>query len=183
MTERDCAVCSISLDGYHFNAVYCADCRLGVRRRNDAARYARNAERCAVQHKDWVQRNREKRTAYLREWQASHRDKVSEYHRRWANRNAEKRHSIRAKRRSAFVESVDPLRVYERDGWRCQLCGRPVRQDVKHPHPQAPVIDHILPISVGGTHEYRNVQTAHHLCNSSKSNRVVGAGEQLRLIG
>lgn len=44
-----------------------------------------------------------------------------------------------------------------------------------------PSIDHIVPLSQGGTHELANVQLAHYRCNLSKNNR--GSGEQLLLIG
>lgn len=50
----------------------------------------------------------------------------------------------------------------------CGICGLPV------PHDKAPeklwsaTIDHILPLSQGGTHEPENCQLAHRLCNSIK---------------
>lgn len=86
----------------------------------------------------------------------------------------------KARRREAYVEDVWRLKVYERDGWRCQLCGRAVRRTAAVPHPLAPTLDHIVPLASGGTHEYANVQTAHFLCNSRKGDRGC---DQLRLIG
>ena len=35
-----------------------------------------------------------------------------------------------------------------------------------------PTIDHIIPISKGGTHTWNNVQLAHHYCNSIKSDNL-----------
>lgn len=35
-----------------------------------------------------------------------------------------------------------------------------------------PSIDHIKPVSKGGLHEWKNVQLAHFLCNSKKSNNI-----------
>lgn len=78
-------------------------------------------------------------------------------------------------------ERVWRHKVYVRDGWRCQLCGKPVKRDAAVPHPLAPVLDHVIPLAVGGTHEPANVQCAHFLCNSVKGDR--GGGEQLLLIG
>lgn len=89
----------------------------------------------------------------------------------------------RARMQGAMVEPVSRRRVFERDGWRCQLCRRLVRRDVSMGHLLEPTIDHIVPLSRGGTHEYRNVQTAHRKCNSKKHAGVFGHGEQLRLIG
>lgn len=88
----------------------------------------------------------------------------------------------RARKRNAYVANVSPRRIYERDGWRCQLCRKPVRRDHVVPSPLAPVIDHILPLAQGGTHEPANVQCAHFLCNSVKSD-TVPATTQLMLFG
>ena len=70
------------------------------------------------------------------------------------------------------------LEIYERDGWRCGICGRKVRNTLKAPHPQSATIDHIMPLARGGRHTRENVQLAHFICNSRKSDK--GSG-QLRL--
>lgn len=73
------------------------------------------------------------------------------------------------RKRGAFVEAVERRKVYERDGWVCQLCRLPVPRDKRAPHPKAATLDHIIPLAGGGTHAYANVQLAHFLCNSRKS--------------
>lgn len=88
----------------------------------------------------------------------------------------------RARKRNAYVANVSPRRIYERDGWRCQLCLKPVRRDLTVPAPLAPVIDHVMPLARGGTHEPANVQCAHFICNSMKSDTVPSA-TQLMLFG
>lgn len=93
----------------------------------------------------------------------------------------------RALQRRAYQAPVYRKRIYERDRWVCQLCGKPTRPDkaksvgTKDPHPLAPVLDHIIPLSQGGPHHPDNVQCAHYRCNSIKSDGVMGNGEQLRL--
>jgi 5-methylcytosine-specific restriction endonuclease McrA len=90
--------------------------------------------------------------------------------------------SLRRVRRSAAARQVvRRLDIYVRDGWRCQLCGRRVRRDAVVPHPLAPTLDHVLPLSAGGSHEPSNVQCAHFICNARKGNRATG--EQLALLG
>lgn len=91
------------------------------------------------------------------------------------------RHVRRARTKSVFYERVDPMRVFDRDRWRCQLCW------VKTPkryrgslNPNAPELDHIVPLSVGGEHSYRNTQCACRSCNQAKGSEVRG---QLRLVG
>lgn len=87
----------------------------------------------------------------------------------------------RARKRNAYVADVYRARIFERDKWTCQLCNRRVARTRVVPHPKAPVLDHIIPLANGGTHEPANVQCAHFICNSIKSN--YGGGEQLMLIG
>jgi 5-methylcytosine-specific restriction endonuclease McrA len=78
----------------------------------------------------------------------------------------------RALERNAFVAPVNRTEVYERDQWTCQLCRELVARTEVVPHPQAPTIDHVVPLARGGTHEPANVQLAHFHCNSIKSDRV-----------
>lgn len=98
------------------------------------------------------------------------------------------RHERRAKRKkerarlyAAHVETVHATEVFERDGWRCQLCGvRTPRVQRGTFAPTAPELDHIQPLSAGGEHSYRNVQCACRACNAAKSNKPLG---QMRLLG
>lgn len=87
----------------------------------------------------------------------------------------------RARKKDAYVADVSPRRIYERDGWRCQLCKKPVLRDEVVPHPLAPTIDHRVPLAAGGTHEPANAQCAHYICNSRKGARC--GDTQLLLFG
>lgn len=81
----------------------------------------------------------------------------------------------KAKERSARVETVSPLRVFERDGWRCHLCGGlTIKGKRGSYHAKAPELDHIVPLSKGGDHSYANTACAHRSCNIAKSDRVIG---------
>lgn len=86
----------------------------------------------------------------------------------------------RARHHGVDYEPVDRLVVYRRDGWRCGICQRKVDRGLKAPHPMMASLDHVVPMSRGGPHTYANVQCAHHLCNSLKSDRE--AGDQLALV-
>lgn len=81
-------------------------------------------------------------------------------------------HRRRARQRNAHVAPVVRHLIYERDNYTCQLCGDPLDMEAKAPHPQSPSIDHTIPLARGGTHEPGNVQAAHFLCNSRKSDRL-----------
>lgn len=87
----------------------------------------------------------------------------------------------RARKQAAYIEDVDADYIYLRDSYKCQICGKRLAMTKTVPHPKAPTIDHIIPLAQGGTHERNNVQAAHFLCNSRKSDRA--AGDQLTLVG
>lgn len=87
----------------------------------------------------------------------------------------------RAAKRSGYVAVVHRRKIFERDGWRCQICRRRVLRSKAVPHPRAPTIDHVIPLALGGTHEPANAQLACFECNCLKSH--TGVGDQLRLIG
>lgn len=98
---------------------------------------------------------------------------------RCKHRAIHSRHNLR--KRAAFVADVSPMAIFARDGYRCHICRRKTNKRKAVPHPKAPTIDHLIPVSLGGTHEPSNVATACFLCNSTKGN--IGAGDQLALIG
>ena len=87
----------------------------------------------------------------------------------------------RAAKRGAMAEKFTPLEIFERDGWRCGICGRKVNRDLAYPHPKSASLDHVEPLSRGGEHSRANTRLAHLDCNMQRSNR--GGGEQLLLIG
>ncbi len=84
--------------------------------------------------------------------------------------------------RLACVESVEYFRneIFQRDNWECKLCGEPVDRTADVQSHWAPSIDHVIPISLGGPDTPSNVQCAHRICNSRKSNQLEN-NEQLAL--
>lgn len=135
----------------------------------------------------WKERNPDKARAIVRDWAIANPEKrrASEIRWREANRAATR---ARAARRRAVERSVEAERfldteVFDRDGWRCQLCGRKVNPTYRNPHPWSPSLDHVIPISEGGPHTRANTQLTHFRCNIQKHNRLTADGEQLRVVG
>lgn len=54
----------------------------------------------------------------------------------------------------------------------CAICGLPINYELKHPNPWSFTIDHIIPISRGGTTDEDNLQPAHFKCNRLKGERT-----------
>lgn len=98
-----------------------------------------------------------------------------------AEARREAKYRRRARLNDARVETVYRQRVFKRDGFRCHMCGRKTRSDVRVPHPLAVTLDHLVPLALGGEHSMRNVACACFECNSRKSHRL--AGDQLALFG
>ena len=66
----------------------------------------------------------------------------------------------------------------------CAICGRPVNFDLKFPDPWSATIDHIVPISEGGSPaDISNMQLAHFRCNRLKSTKVIRAATTQKKIG
>lgn len=81
-------------------------------------------------------------------------------------------HRRRAKIYNVDFETIDVLKVFERDMWRCQICGKKTPKEKRGTgYSNAPEIDHRVPMSKGGGHLYRNVQCACRKCNNVKSNK------------
>jgi 5-methylcytosine-specific restriction endonuclease McrA len=100
---------------------------------------------------------------------------------RWSDRRRANHQKRRAAKKAAAVGALVLLAdIRERDGGRCKICGGLVNGK-PWPHPLSASLDHIVPLSKGGSHDPANVQLAHLRCNISKGNR--GGGEQLRLVG
>lgn len=92
-----------------------------------------------------------------------------------------RRHKERAILRLVKVETVDPIKVFRRDGWICQICKRKLQNKDRGTYKDtAPELDHIIPLSKGGEHSYRNTQCACRKCNADKKGDVRG---QIRLFG
>lgn len=82
----------------------------------------------------------------------------------------------RAKTRGAqAVEKVNVLAVFARDGWRCAMCGCKTPMSARGTiRANAPELDHIVPLSLGGDHSYANTQCLCRACNHAKGARAFG---------
>jgi 5-methylcytosine-specific restriction endonuclease McrA len=84
------------------------------------------------------------------------------------------------KRTNGFIDNdITLMKLYERDNGICQICGEKCDNydfktinDVFITGNNYPSIDHVYPISKGGSHTWDNIQLAHRICNSIKSDNV-----------
>lgn len=130
----------------------------------------------------YYQRNKERIKEQARKYQKEHKEEQKLYHREWRNRNREhwnetqntRWHRRRARLNSAAQEAIDLDCLYKRDRKYCGICGKPVKR-------KQASIDHIIPISKGGSHTYDNVQLAHRQCNYRRGIGRIPAQTRLNL--
>ena len=91
--------------------------------------------------------------------------------------NVERR--IRTSEAVLHFKRVD---VYERDNWTCQLCLKSVNPNLVFPDPMCASLDHVIPLSRGGSHQSSNVQLAHLRCNTSRGNKVEGLSPRPAIV-
>ena len=205
---RLCVDCGAAVVRISPKALRCEPCRTERKRvlNREAVRrcYTAHAEERRVQsaawkranpdyHASWYQDRRADPDFVERQRQTSERtrlrlkDEDPTYFARWNQAHPEAgQRSVRARRARKLAIASEPYTTSEigdRDDWRCLLCGKPVSKAIRFPDGGAPSVDHIVPLSRGGTDLRSNVQLAHLRCNLSKHNRTLPQGEQLRLIG
>jgi 5-methylcytosine-specific restriction endonuclease McrA len=87
-------------------------------------------------------------------------------------RNADKK-AYKARRRAKVGIEVDnkiiAYQIYDRDGWVCYYCGvaTPIRL-IGSNHGCEPTLDHLIPVSKGGSHTADNLRLACRDCNTLK---------------
>jgi 5-methylcytosine-specific restriction endonuclease McrA len=134
-------------------------------RARSRAWYHENIEAAKARSKRWRESNAEYVAARCAQWRDENRERVREMNREAHARAPEKTRARvstrRARKAAAFVEAVEPRVVWQMHGGCCGICHEFVEYDGMH-------VDHVVPLSRGGTHGYVNVQPAHSFCNLSK---------------
>lgn len=106
-----------------------------------------------------------------RKYRENNRDRIKDNQRRYREsergiiKNRQKGARRRARMREAFVETVDYAAVLAEHGMFCHICSM-VIVDASQLH-----FDHVVPLALGGLHEYSNIRPAHALCNLRKGAR------------
>lgn len=96
--------------------------------------------------------------------------KVAENIRKKSGRIAKSRR--RARIRNTKNEPIDPFDVFDAADWTCYLCGEHTPKSLRGTYDnRAPELDHIKPLSKGGTHTLDNVACCCRLCNNIKGDK------------
>ena len=80
---------------------------------------------------------------------------------RHPHRNAEHSALWRSRILATTIEAINYNKVILSADGKCQICFEPFEDGQIH-------IDHVIPLSRGGTHTYDNLHATHALCNQRK---------------
>lgn len=94
------------------------------------------------------------------------------------SRYCSSRCSRTAHKGSGWISASSRAAIYERDGWKCQICFRPTKRTYDHSDPDSPTLDHVLPRARGGSDDPENLRLAHAMCNA-----VRGDDSQSHVLG
>lgn len=122
---------------------------------------------CAmVMHKEWYAKNREDNIKAAAEWKRRNPERAKEQQREWKQANPERKreleHRRRARKHENGVYAISPKDM-RRLAKACVYCGS-VEQIT---------MDHVIPISRGGTHGVGNLVPACASCNAVKNARTI----------
>jgi 5-methylcytosine-specific restriction endonuclease McrA len=126
-----------------------------------------NKERCRVVNAAWNRNNRERAHQNATAWRKANPERNRDNQNRWRKENPDKQRAKEVRRRTAhrangvyFISNAEIKRLYSSPCFYCQ--------DTKDI-----TLDHIIPISRGGSHSIGNLLPACRSCNLSKNAKTI----------
>ena len=159
------------LQGLH-NRVLCSRCFVDAEKATKARYRSKNREKVRAKNKAYAAKRRAIDPEYAEAARQRIRDlagsaQLAEIRRRSYVKHAEERRLQSKERRRIRREQI-----WERDGRCCYLCQQPVSwEDLE--------IDHITPVSRGGSSNDENLASTHRRCNRTKAARLLAAQGEL----
>ena len=165
-----CRQCDRPFTAPRINRLYCSDdCRnewnAAAQRERDSAQSGRDfsPRKCKACGMSFATEYGDKRKEFCSKLCAKR------YAKRLVRKIIGNNNRRRARHHGVEYESIPVKRVFERDGWRCQICGRKTPKRLRGTiKPNAPELDHRIPMAMGGGHVWGNVQCACRECNQRK---------------
>jgi 5-methylcytosine-specific restriction endonuclease McrA len=134
-----------------------------------------NKEKVARIQKRYSEKNKDQKREYSKRYYKENKVKIAEREKQWREKNRDivhaknyRRHLYRHKLKFSPFER---LLLLDKSKWKCQSCGIAVHDYNTNDSAKAH-IDHIIPISIGGTSDLNNLQILCRTCNLAKSNKL-----------
>ena len=131
-------------------------------------KYLSNPEKVKQSVKSWQMRNKEKVIQYKRNYVANNPGKRSASNANWAKKNPDIRkanfNNRRERKRTGIISSERIKKLVLLQKGNCYYCGKQLSEYGFH-------VDHIIPLSKGGTNTNDNIQLLCPRCNLSKGSK------------
>ena len=152
---------------------HCRECRklwrianLDAEKARAKSYYQNNKERSLAYYKQWSLDNPEKIAVIKKRYRDNNKSEIAEGNKSWELSNPEK---VKQKvtRRRALKKQAKTFFISEKEFWhlynsKCFFCDS-----------RADTIEHLIPLSRGGTHGIGNLVSACRSCNSSKRDKFI----------
>lgn len=179
----------------------CDNCLKGLRKYQKDYSVA-NADKARLRARKWFAENKERgiatRMAYRKKfpekrliegakYRQGNQSEINKRNARWKKDNPEQtvkdNHVRRARKLGVLSEPYTVRQVLNLYGTDCHLCDEPI--DLEAPRSGRKKgwqfglhIDHLIPLSKGGSGLLQNVRPSHAICNLKKSNKLVNCDSQ-----
>jgi 5-methylcytosine-specific restriction endonuclease McrA len=192
-TTKRCKICGVEYPltneyfapiqrGKYFNS-YCRECHSAINANNKRKIIARDpagfSDKRKLQPGRSKERAHEQNTKRYRENRQAERERVRIKYKKYWERNRAKQGIYGANRRARMKNAdgnftLDDIRhIYDDQEHRCLYCGITVFDDEI-------TVDHVIPITRGGSNWPDNLAVACQSCNSSKNNKLIPEWEKVR---
>ena len=134
------------------------------------ARYHARKEEFAVRRKEYYWSHKEESAAYAHNYRITHPDELRSSYRAWRKANPLKERARQHRRRSRLAGNggrhteEDVREKFEAQAGLCYWCGKSIQDEYQ--------VDHVIPISRGGTNDADNIVLACGYCNRSKKDKM-----------
>ncbi len=139
----------------------CKACRVAY----ETSRYKTDPGPNKARAAAWYKVNRERGIANARASAEANPERARPSKDKWSAAHPDVRRAVTQRRRVRLrcgeVEKFTDTEIFDRDSWRCGICGQPIDPSFTAPHRMSKSLDHIIPVSRGGSHTRDNVQATH----------------------
>ena len=128
-----------------------------------------NPEKDAIYTKRWIEKNEDRRKEYVKRWNEENRERINFLQRERSKKNRDKQRVYENNRYERIKSSPGKLssdivnKLMKLQRGKCPCCGEPLGDDYH--------IDHIIPLSLGGSNTDENVQLLRAKCNLQKHSK------------
>lgn len=172
--KKQCRGCKreLTLDGFPTRSdggpkSYCWECT----RTRGRDLYWKNPEKPRKAAREYHYAHRDERREAYNDWRERNREHVAEYQERYNNENHVRKAAYTQRRRAVIagvsvIEEFNRAAIIERDGSTCYLCGKELK-------PRQVTLDHVVPLSRGGSHTADNLRVCCLSCNRKKWDKLL----------